>query len=93
MAHHRTPNEHWLVDATFAWTRARFLDNDPAGNFIPNAVDKVVNLTVAARRMGEWSGSIGVKQHWPAALIENNSVQSSASATTNLRISESGSQG
>ena len=88
MAHHWTPNEHWLVDATFAWTKARFSDNDPAGNFIPNAVDKVVNLTVAARRMGEWSGSIGVRYIGPAALIENNSVQSSASATTNLRISK-----
>ena len=88
MAHHWSPNEHWLLDATFAWTKARYSDNDPAGNFIPNAVDKVVNFTAAARRLGDWSGSIGVRYIGPAALIENNTVQSSPSVTTNLRIAK-----
>lgn len=87
MAHHWTPNDHWLIDATFAWTRARYSDKDPAGNFIPNAVDKVANLSAAFRRLGAWSGSIGLRYIGPAALIENNSVQSSPSVTTNLRIS------
>ena len=88
MAHHWSPDEHWLIDASFAWTKARYSDSDPMGNFIPNAVDKVVNLTIAARRFREWSGSIGLRYIGPAALIENNTVQSSPSVTTNLRISK-----
>ena len=88
MAHHWTPSERWLVDATFAWTKARYSDPDPAGNFIPNAVNKVVNLSVAARRMGEWSGSLGVRYIGPAALTEDNAVQSSPSITTNLRVTK-----
>ena len=88
MAHHFTPGEHWLLDATFAWTKARYSDNDPAGNFIPNAVDKVANLSVTARDFGPWSGSVGVRYIGPAALIENNSVQSAPSVTANLRVSK-----
>jgi hypothetical protein len=48
----------------------------------------VVNLTAAARRLGDWSGSIGVRYIGPAALIENNDVQSSPSVTTNLRVAK-----
>jgi hypothetical protein len=88
MAHHFTPSDHWLFDATFAWTKARFSDQDPAGNFIPNAVDKVANLSLAARNFGPWSGSIGIRYIGPAALIENNTVQSSPSVTANLRVSK-----
>ncbi len=88
MAHHFTPTEHWLLDATFAWTKARYSDKDPAGNFIPNAVDKVANLSVTARNFGPWSGSIGVRYIGPAALIENNSVQSAPSVSANLRVSK-----
>lgn len=38
-----------LVDADLAWTHARFSDADPAGERIPNAVDKVASIAVTAR--------------------------------------------
>jgi len=85
-SNHWTPSEHVLMDANFAWTRPRYSDSDPAGNLIPNAVQKVANLTFALRNLGPWSGSLGVRYIGAAPLIEDNSVRSSASVTANLRV-------
>ena len=76
-----------LVDADLAWTHARFSDSDPAGNRIPNAVDKVASIAVTARDLGPWSASIQWRYLGSGALIEDNSVRSSSSLTTNLRVS------
>ena len=35
-----------LVDADLAWTHARFSDSYPAGDHIPNSVDKVASVAV-----------------------------------------------
>ncbi|MDY0743158.1 TonB-dependent receptor plug domain-containing protein [Paucibacter sp. R3-3] len=76
-----------LVDADLAWTHARFSDDDPAGNRIPNAVDKVGSVAVTVRDLGPWSASIQWRYLGSGALIEDNSVRSHSSLTTNLRIS------
>jgi len=85
-SNHWTPAEHFLMDANFAWTRPRYSDNDPAVNYIANAVQKVANLTFALRNLGSWSASLGVRSIGAASLIEDNSVRSTSSLTTNLRI-------
>lgn len=76
-----------LVDADLAWTRARFADFDPAGNRIPNAVDKVGSIAVTVRDLGPWSASLNWRYLGSGSLIEDNSVRSRSSLTTNLRIS------
>lgn len=88
MAHHWTPSDQLQIDAALAWTRARYANNDPAGHFIPNAVDKVANLSLSVRNTRSWSGSLGVRYIGAAALIENNAVRSAPSVTTNLRIAK-----
>ncbi len=75
-----------LVDADLAWTHARFSDPDPAGNRIPNAVDKVASIAVTARELGPWSASVQWRYLGSGALIEDNSVRSKSSLTTNLRV-------
>ena len=75
-----------LVDADLAWTHARFADDDQAGNRIPNAVDKVASLAITARDLGPWSASIQWRYLGSGALIEDDSVRSASSLTTNLRI-------
>jgi outer membrane cobalamin receptor len=85
-SNHWTPGQHFLMDANFAWTRPRYSDNDPSGNYIANAVHKVANLTFALRNFGAWSGSLGVRYIGAAPLIEDNSVRSSSSVTSNLHI-------
>jgi outer membrane receptor protein involved in Fe transport len=75
-----------LVDADLAWTHARFSDADPAGDRIPNSVDKVASVAVTARDLGPWSASVQWRYLGSGPLIEDNSVRSRSSLTTNLRV-------
>lgn len=76
-----------LIDADFAWTHARFADQDPVGNRIPNAVDKVATLGLTLQELGPWSTSVNWRYLGGGALVEDNSVRSRSSFTTNLRVS------
>jgi hypothetical protein len=81
-----TPLPWLLVDADLAWSRARFADAAPEGDRIPNAVDKVASLAFTVRERGPWSASLQWRYLGSAALIEDNSVRSRSSLTTNLRL-------
>ena len=72
-----------LLDADFAWSHARF----NTGDRIPNAVDRVASVAVTLRDIGPWSGSLQWRYLGPGALIEDNSVRSQSSVTSNLRFS------
>ncbi|WP_457426797.1 TonB-dependent receptor [Roseateles sp. P5_E7] len=76
-----------LIDADLAWTHARFADADVAGNRIPNAVDKVGSIAVTVRELGPWSASLQWRYLGSGSLVEDNSVRSRSSLTTNLRVS------
>jgi outer membrane receptor protein involved in Fe transport len=76
-----------LVDADLAWTHARFANADAAGDRIPNAVDKVGSVAVTLREIGPWSASLQWRYLGSGSLIEDDSVRSRASLTTNLRVS------
>jgi len=80
-----TPFPWLLLDADFAWSHARFNNGDR----IPNAVDKVASLAATVRELGPWSASLQWRYLGSGALIEDNSVRSNASLTTNLRVSRS----
>jgi hypothetical protein len=77
------PVPWFLLDADFAWTHARF-DN---GDRIPNAVDRVASVAVTLRELGPWSASLQWRYLGSGALIEDNSVRSLSSLTSNLRLS------
>ena len=76
------PNRWLLLDADLAWTRARF-DN---GDRIPNAVDRVASVAATLRDVGPWTASLQWRYLGRGALIEDNSVRSRSSLTTNLRL-------
>jgi len=76
-----------LVDADLAWTHARFADAEPVGSRIPNAVDQVGSVAVTLRELGPWSASLQWRYLGSGALIEDGSVHSRPSLTTNLRVS------
>ena len=76
-----------LVDADLAWTHARFSDVDPAGDRIPNSVDKVASVAFTARDLGPWSASLQWRYLGSGPLIEDNSVRANSALTSNLRIS------
>jgi outer membrane receptor protein involved in Fe transport len=74
----------WLLfDADLAWSRPRFKNGDR----IPNSVDRVASLSATVRELGPWSASLQLRYLGPGALIEDNSVRSFSSTTTNVRVS------
>ncbi len=83
-----TPTPHASLDANLAWSKPRYSDNNPAGDRIPNAVQKVAHLTAVANHLGPWSFAVGVRYIGPAALVEDNSLRSSANISTQLRVSK-----
>ncbi|WOB07203.1 TonB-dependent receptor [Piscinibacter gummiphilus] len=81
-----TPNNWLLFDADLAWSHARFRHAGMADR-IPNAVDKVASVAVSLKDLAGWSASLQWRYLGSGALVENNSVRSYSSATTNLRVS------
>jgi outer membrane receptor protein involved in Fe transport len=76
------PRPWLLLDADFAWSHARFANGDR----IPNAIDRVASMAVTVRELGPWSASLQWRYLGSGALIEDNSVRSRSSLTTNLRV-------
>ncbi|MEJ1963258.1 MAG: TonB-dependent receptor [Gammaproteobacteria bacterium] len=79
-----TPATWLIVDGDIAWSRARFTDDDPAGDRIPNALDRVASLGLAINHPSGWSGGARLRYLGPGALIEDNSVRSSSTTLLNL---------
>jgi outer membrane receptor for ferrienterochelin and colicin len=81
-----TPNQAFIIDADLAFTRPRFTDQDPVGNRIPNAVNRVASLGISYRGPGRWSSGARLRHFGPAPLLEDNSVRSSSTTLVNIEI-------
>jgi hypothetical protein len=78
----------WLAfDLTAAVTRARFTDDDPAGNRIPGAPDAVASAGVTVDNVVDgWFGSLRWRYFGSRALVEDNTVRSQSTSLWNGRI-------
>ena len=80
----------WLwLDLDAAYTRARFLEDDPAapGRYIPGATEGVVSAALNFDNVwGGWFGGVRVRYFGPRPLIEDNSVRSRQSAPVSARL-------
>jgi outer membrane receptor protein involved in Fe transport len=77
----------WLaLDLDFAYTRARFTDFDPAGNFIPGAPALVASTGVTLGQDTGWFGAAKLRVFGPRPLIEDASVQSRTTTLLNGRV-------
>ncbi len=75
----------WMtLDADLSFSKARFRDEDPAGPFIPGAVQSVISAGVSVDSIANIFGSVRVRYFGPRPLIEDDSVRSNASTTVNL---------
>ncbi len=79
-----SPLDWLIVDADFAWSRARFVGDDPAGDFIPGAVEKVASLGLTFVGPGRWFGGARVRYLGEAPLIEDGSVYSDSTTLVNV---------
>jgi outer membrane receptor protein involved in Fe transport len=77
----------WLnADASVAWSRARFQDQDAAGDRIPGSIEGVVAAGLSADPRGPWFGSLRARYFGPRALIEDNSVRSRAATLLSAQL-------
>jgi outer membrane receptor protein involved in Fe transport len=71
----------WLLfDLDLAASRARYTQNDIAGNYIPGSIDKVASFGVTMNDLGRWYGGLEFRYFGPRPLIEDNSVRSASTA-------------
>jgi hypothetical protein len=74
----------WLtVDGDLAFSRARFTDGDPAGIYIPGALDRVISGGVTIEPRRPIFGSVRVRHVGPRPLIEDATVKSGATTIWN----------
>jgi hypothetical protein len=67
----------WLtLDASAAWSQARFTDDDPAGDRIPSAIEGVATAGIAVTGRRGWLGNLRWRYFGPRALVEDDSVRS-----------------
>jgi len=74
------------LDVSVAATHARFTEDDPAGNYIPGAPDKVASAGITAGGKLGLSGSLRWRYFGPRPLIEDNSVRSSSTSLVNAKV-------
>lgn len=77
-------NENWTLDLEYAWTDAEFSETAPEGNFIPGAIEHVLQTGVSAKLVNGWFGSARLRYFGERPLIEDNSVRSDSSTVVNL---------
>jgi hypothetical protein len=77
----------WLaLDADLSLSKARFVDGDAAGPFIPGSVGRVASLGASVVGAGAWSGGLRVRHVGPRPLVEDGSVESSPFTLADLRV-------
>jgi hypothetical protein len=74
----------WLAsDADLSFSRARFANGNPAGRYIPGALDRVLAAGVTVEPRQPIFGSIRVRHFGPRPLIEDASVKSTSTTLWN----------
>jgi len=79
-------SDNLSADIEASWTRARFRDDDPAGDHIPGSIPLVMSAGVNARSDSGWLATLRVRHFGPFPLIEDDSVEADGSTLVNLRI-------
>jgi hypothetical protein len=77
----------WLTaDADVSFSRARFTEDDPAGDYVPGALDRVISGGVTVEPRVPVFGSIRVRHFGPRPLIEDASVKSEGTTLWNGEV-------
>jgi outer membrane receptor protein involved in Fe transport len=83
---------HWsllrwlLLDLDAALSRARFTDPNPVGDRIPGAIGTALSAGITVQDLGPVTASLFVRYFGPRPLIEDGSVESSASTLLNAQV-------
>ncbi|NBV22825.1 MAG: TonB-dependent receptor [Proteobacteria bacterium] len=85
-ANYYTPTKWLTFDADVSLSQARFRDPDPAGQYVPGSIETVVAAGVAVHDLNGFFGGLRLRYFGPRALVEDNTIRSTASALVNLQV-------
>jgi hypothetical protein len=72
------------LDVSFS--RAKFTDEDPAGQFIPGSLDRVVSGAVTVEPARRIFGSIRLRHFGPRPLVEDATIKSASTTIWNGEV-------
>ena len=76
--------QSWLrLDLDMAWTRARFSELSPAGQYLPNAPEQVAALAIEINRQSGWFGGAHLRYFGSTPLTQDDTVRSHPSLQVN----------
>jgi outer membrane receptor protein involved in Fe transport len=81
-----TPFRWLTLDADLGWSKARFRDDNPAGDRIPGAAEGVASAGATFHDRGPLSAGVRLRYFGPRPLVEDGHVRSKASTTLNARV-------
>ena len=77
----------WLTgEIDLSFSQAEFTDNDPVGNYIPGALDRVVSGGFTVEPSQRLFGSVRLRHFGPRPLVEDGSVTSESTTIWNGEI-------
>jgi hypothetical protein len=77
----------WMTaDLDVTVSRARFTDDDPSGNHIPGALDRVISAGLTIEPDKPLFGSIRLRHFGPRPLVEDDSVRSASTTLWNGEV-------
>lgn len=85
ISHYYKPSQQLIIDVDAAWSKARFKDNAPEGQYIPGAIEKTASAGISYKPNHAWSTGLRLRYFGPRPLLEDNSEKSSSSTLVNLQ--------
>jgi hypothetical protein len=74
------------AEADVSFSRARFTDDDPAGLYIPGALDRVISGAVTIEPAQRLFGSVRLRHFGPRPLLEDASITSKSTTIWNGEV-------
>ena len=83
-ANYYSPRPWLILDGDISWSRARFTEFDPVGEYIPGSVATVISGGATIDSLHNFYGSARLRYFGPRALVEDNAARSKATSLMNL---------
>jgi outer membrane receptor protein involved in Fe transport len=80
------PLRHFVVDADYAYTHARYRDSDNVGTHIEEAPTSIAALGLTFEDLRGWDGALRLRYFGPRPLVEDASVSSHATKLVNASL-------
>ncbi|MGO8672861.1 MAG: TonB-dependent receptor [Capsulimonadaceae bacterium] len=80
-----TPSKSLTVDADFAYSWAKFTDNPPAGDYIPNSPQGVIGAGVSYTPPARTYGSVRLRFFGPTPISQDGTVDSPTNTTVEVQ--------